>query len=176
METVNWALDAAHSELQFKVRHLMISNVTGSFNKFEATVSTEDEDFSTAKIHFSADVDSINTANEQRDGHLKSADFFDAANHPKITFESTGLNKVSDEDYKLHGNLTMHGTTHPIVLGVTYGGMAKDPWGNLRSGFSLEGKLNRKDFGLVYNAPLETGGVVLSEEVKISANIEFVKS
>ena len=176
MATVNWALDAVHSELQFKIRHLMISNVTGSFNKFGGSLSTEDDDLTTAKVHFEADVDSIDTGNEQRDGHLKSPDFFDAANHPKITFAGTKVEKVGDEDYKLHGNLTMHGTTHPIVLGVTYGGIAKDLMGNVRSGFSLEGKLNRKDYGLVYNAALETGGVALSEEVKIHANIEFVKA
>jgi len=175
MATTNWALDAMHSELQFKVKHMMISNVTGSFTKFEATVTTEGDDFSTAKISFSADVDSINTHNEQRDGHLKSPDFFDVANHPKITFEGTQMEKVSDEDYKLHGNLTMHGVTHPVVLAVTYGGTSKDPYANIRAGFELQGKINRKDFGLVYNAILETGGVALSEEVRIHANIEFIK-
>lgn len=175
MATTNWTLDAVHSELQFKIRHMMISHVTGGFGKFEATVTTEDQDFTTAKINFTADVDSINTNNEQRDGHLKSPDFFDVAVHPKINFEGTQMEKVSDEDFKLHGNITMHGVTKPIVLAVTYGGMAKDPWGNMRAGFGIEGKLNRADFGLVYNSVLETGGVALSEEVKIHANVEFVK-
>ena len=175
MATINWALDAAHSELQFKVKHMMISHVTGSFTKFEATVTTEESDFTTAKISFAADVNSINTANEQRDGHLKSPDFFDAANFPKIIFEGTKMEKISDEDYKLHGNLTMHGVTHAVVLNANYGGTSKDPWGMTRCGFSLEGKVNRKDFGLVWNAVLETGGVAVSEEVKIYANVEFVK-
>jgi len=176
MAVTNWGLDAMHSELHFKIKHLMISTVTGSFTKFEGTLSTEDEDFSTAKVNFSIDVDSVNTANEQRDGHLKSPDFFDVANHPKMVFESTHVEKVSDEDYKMHGNLTMHGATHPVELGVNFGGTAKDPYGNYRAGFSVEGKVNRKDFGLVYNAPLETGGLVLGEEVKILANMEFIKA
>jgi len=176
MATTNWALDAMHSELHFKVKHMMVSTVTGSFTKFEVNVSTEGEDLTTARINFSADVDSINTGNAQRDGHLKSPDFFDIANHPKITFESTSMQKVSDENYKLHGNLSMHGVTHPIELSVEYGGTAKDPYGNTRAGFNLEGKINRKDYGLVYNALLETGGVAISEEVKILANLEFIKS
>ncbi len=175
MATTNWALDAAHSELQFKVKHMMISHVTGSFGKFEATVTTEESDFTTAKISFSADVDSINTNNEQRDGHLKSPDFFDTASFPKLTFEGTQMEKINDEDYKLHGNLTMHGATHPVVLNATYGGTSKDPWGMTRCGFGLEGKISRKDFGLVWNAALETGGVALGDEVKIQANVEFVK-
>ena len=175
MATTNWALDTAHSELHFKVKHMMISTVTGSFTKFEGTVTTEGDDFGTAKISFGADIDSVNTGNEQRDGHLKSADFFDAANHPKISFEGTKMEKVSGDSFKLHGNLSLHGNTHPVVLGVTYGGTSKDPWGNTRAGFELEGKINRKDYGLVWNAILETGGVAVSEDVKILANVEFVK-
>ena len=175
MATTNWALDAVHSELQFKVKHMMISHVTGNFTKFEATVTTEGDDFATAKINFSADVDSISTNNEQRDGHLKSPDFFDATNFPKITFEGTKMEKINEEDYKLHGNLTMRGVTQPVVLAATYGGTSKDPWGMTRCGFGIEGKVNRKEFGLVYNTILETGGVAVSEDVKIHANVEFVK-
>ena len=175
MATTNWAIDAPHSELHFRVKHMMISHVTGSFTKFEGTVTTEEDDFSTAKINFSADIDSVNTSNEHRDGHLKTAEFFDATNHPKITFESTSMEKISDEDYKLHGNLSLHGATQPIVLDVTYGGTVKDPWGFTRAGFSINGKVNRKDYGLEYNAILEAGGVALGEEVKINANVEIVK-
>ncbi|XZF14755.1 YceI family protein [Chitinophagaceae bacterium MMS25-I14] len=176
MATTNWALDASHSEIGFKVKHLMISTVTGHFEKFDASVQTEGEDFATAKVTFSADIDSINTKNEQRDEHLKSAEFFDAANFPQLTFESTGMQKVSDEKYKLNGNLTLHGTTHAVSLDAEFGGFMKDPWGNERAGFEVSGKINRKDFGLVWHAVTETGGIVVSDEVKLHAAVEFIKS
>ena len=176
MATTKWVLEPTHSELHFKIRHLMISNVTGSFSKFEGNVETEGDDLATAKINFSVDADSISTNNEQRDGHLKSGDFFDVANHPKMTFESTSMTKVDDESYKLHGNFTMHGVTKPVVLNVEFGGIAKDPWGNTKAGFGVEGKINRKDFGLEWNAPTEAGGLLVGEEVKISANVQFVKA
>ena len=172
----NWGLDASHSEIQFKVRHMMISNVTGEFQKFDASVTTEGDDFATAKINFTADVDSITTKNEQRDGHLKSEDFFDAANHPQIKFESTELKKVDDENYKLHGNLTIRANTLPIVLDVEYGGTIKDPWGNIRAGFVVEGKINRKEYGLHWSAVTEAGGLVVSDDVKLHAAVEFVKA
>lgn len=175
MSTTKWALDPTHSEVQFKVKHLMISTVTGHFKKFDASVETQGEDFSTARIHFSADLDSITTNNEQRDGHLKTTDFFDAQNHPKITFEGNKLEKVSDEQYKLHGNFTIRGVSKPVVLDVEYGGIAKDPWGNTRAGFSVNGKINRKDFGINFGAVTETGGLVVSDDVKLHSNVEFVK-
>ena len=175
MATTNWALDPIHSELQFKVRHMMISNVSGDFRKIDASVETEDDDFTTAKISFTADVDSLSTNNEQRDGHLKSADFFDAANHPQMKFESTGMTKVSGAEYMLNGNLTMRGTTLPVSLKVEYGGTTKDPYGMTRAGFTVEGKVNRKDFGLNWSALTEAGGVVVADEVKILAHVEFVK-
>lgn len=171
-----WNLDTSHSEIQFKVRHMMITNVTGHFEKFNATVETEGDDFSTAKIHFTADVDSISTKNEQRDGHLKSEDFFDAANHPQLIFEGTKLEKISDEDYKLHGNLTIRNTTKPITLDVEYGGTVKDPWGMTRAGFSVEGKINRKEYGLHWSAVTEAGGLVVSDDVKLIATVEFTKA
>ena len=176
MATTKWILEPTHSELQFKVRHLMISNVTGHFTKFDGSVETEGDDISTAKIDFTVDVDSISTNNAQRDGHLKSPDFFDTANHPAISFTSSELKKENDEQYKLHGNLTMHGVTKPESLDVEFGGIGKDPWGNTRAGFTVNGKINRTDFGLNYNAALEAGGVMLSEDVKIHANMEFVRS
>ena len=176
MATTKWILEPTHSELQFKVRHLMISNVTGHFTKFDGSVETEGDDISTAKIDFTVDVDSISTNNAQRDGHLKSPDFFDTANHPAISFTSSELKKENDEEYKLHGNLTMHGVTKPVSLDVEFGGIGKDPWGNTRAGFTVNGKINRTDFGLNYNAALEAGGVMLSEDVKIHANMEFVRS
>jgi len=176
METAKWTLDAAHSELQFKVRHMMISNVTGYFQKFDATVEMDGTNVETAKVSFTGDVSSLSTNNEQRDGHLRSADFFDAENHPQIKFEGDKLVKKSGDDYELTGNLTMRGTTKPITLQVEFGGIIKDPYGNDRAGFTVEGKINRKDFGLNWNALTETGGVVVSDEVKLHANVQFTKA
>jgi len=175
MATSNWALDAAHSEITFKVRHLMVSNVSGHFKKFEASVQTEGDDMATAKVHFTADVDSISTNNEQRDGHLKTGDFFDVENHPKISFESDKLEKVDEHNYKAHGTLTMRGTSNPVVLNVEFGGIMQDPWGNDRAGFAISGKVNRKDYGVSFGMVSETGGVLLGDEVTIGANTEFVK-
>ncbi|MGN6568352.1 MAG: YceI family protein [Flavipsychrobacter sp.] len=175
MATTKWQMDPAHSEVQFKVRHMVVSNVTGSFGKFNAEVETEGEDITTAKVHFTADIDSISTNNEQRDTHLKSADFFDGATHPQLKFESTKIEKVSEHDYKMHGNITMRGTSKPITLNVEFGGIINDPWGNVRAGFTVEGKLNRKDFGLNWSAVTEAGHLVVSDEVRLHANAEFVK-
>ena|SRR2546421_7893120 len=175
MATTTWALDPTHSEIQFKIRHLMVSWATGSFKKFNAEVQTNGEDFTSAKIRFTAEVDSINTNNEQRDAHLKNGDFFDAANHPLITFEGDKLEKLDDENYKLHGTLTMRGTSRKLVLNVEFGGVMKDPWGNTRTGFTVSGKINRKDYGVSFGAVTETGGLVLGDEVVINANAEFVK-
>jgi polyisoprenoid-binding protein YceI len=175
MAMTKWVLDPAHSEIQFKVRHLMISNVTGSFGRFTADVETTDERIDTAKINFTAEVDSITTNNEQRDGHLKSADFFEIAKYPTLRFVSTKLEKVTDEEYNLIGELSFHGITKNIKLKVEHGGIIKDPWGNTRTGFTVDGKLSRKDFGLTWNAATEAGGLVVSDEVKIHAAAEFVK-
>lgn len=176
MATSKWVLEPSHSELQFKIKHLMITNVTGHFGKFDGSVETEGDDMSGGKINFSIDADSISTNNEGRDGHLKSADFFDVATHPAITFESTEFKKESGDDFKLTGNLTMHGVTKPVTLNVEYGGTIKDPWGNTRAGFTVEGKINRKDFDLNWNSAIEAGGVMLGEDVKVHANVQFVKA
>ncbi len=173
MANTTWALDPTHSEVHFKVRHL-VSHVSGQFKQFSATVETEGDDISTARVNFSADIDSISTNNEQRDAHLKNGDFFDAANHPNLTFESTKMEKVSDEKYKMHGKLTMRGTTKDVVLDVEFGGIAPDPWGNTRSGFAVTGKINRKDYGVNFGIS-DTGAIMLGEEVSVSANAEFVK-
>ena len=175
MSTTKWVLDPTHSEVQFKVRHLMISNVSGSFQKFEGTVETEGDDFTTAKIHFSADVDSINTNNEQRDGHLKTGDFFDAAAYPQIKFEGTKLEKVSAENYKLHGNLNMKGVSKSVVLDVDFGGIAKDLRGSTRAGFTVIGKINRQDFGVSFSPLLETGELALSNDINLYNNMQFIK-
>lgn len=176
MSTIKWALDASHSEISFKVKHLMISSVTGHFKKFDASVETEGEDLTTAAISFSADVASVDTKNEQRDEHLKSADFFDAEHNPQLTFKGTKLEKVDEEEYVLNGELTMRGVTKPVKLNVEFGGFAKDPWGNERAGFEINGKVNRKDFGLTWHAVTEAGGLVVSDEVKIHAAVEFIKA
>jgi polyisoprenoid-binding protein YceI len=175
MAVTKWALDTTHAEIQFKIRHLMITNVTGSFGKFSATIETTDDNFDTSKINFTAEVDSITTKNEQRDAHLKSADFFEASKHPTLSFVSTKFEKLSGENYILHGDLSFHGITKNITLNVEHGGVIKDPWGNTRTGFTVEGKINRKDFGLVWNTATEAGGVVLGEDVKLHASVEFVK-
>ncbi len=175
MATTKWALDPTHSEIQFKIKHLMITNVTGNFTSFDVKASTEDDDFSKAEISFQAKVDSINTNNEQRDGHLKSGDFFDAENFPEITFTSSQIVKSDDDNFKVPGNLTIKGVTQPVTLDAEFGGITKDPYGNTKAGFSIQGKINRKEFGLTWNAALETGGVMVSEDVKINAEIQLVK-
>lgn len=171
-----WTIDPTHSEIQFKIKHLVISTVTGSFGKFSAEVETDGDSFETANVHFTADVNSINTGNEQRDGHLKSADFFDAANFPTVDFVSTGVAKTGDNTFKLKGNLTMRGTTKPVELDVEFGGLMKDFYGNIKAGFEVTGKINRKEFGLHWSAVTEAGGVVVSDEVKIQANVQFAKA
>jgi len=175
MATTKWAIDPTHSEIHFKVKHLMITTVTGSFNSFTAAAETEAEDFSGAAISFSADTASVDTGNEQRDGHLKSADFFDAEKFPALSFKSTSYTKKGGDEYVLTGDLTIKDVTKPVTLSVEFGGVAKDPWGNTKAGFTLSGKINRKDFGLNWNAVTEAGGLLVSEEVKLSAEIQLVK-
>lgn len=170
-----WTIDPMHSEVQFKIKHLVISNVTGSFAKYSAEAETDGENFESAKIKFSADANSISTGAEQRDEHLKSADFFDSKNHPSIDFVSTTFLKSGDGKYKLNGNLTMHGTTRQIELDVEFGGIMKDFYGNIKAGFEVSGKIKRKDFGLTWDGITEAGGVVVSDEVRIVANVQFAK-
>jgi len=178
METkgkTKWLIDPAHSEIQFKVKHLVISTVTGKFDRFEGSVNASEEDFSDLEVEFSAEVDSINTNQPDRDGHLKSADFFDAASHPKLTFKSKRVKKNSDDSLKLTGDLTMRGTTKEVDLDVQYGGTIVDPWGNVKAGFEIIGKVNRKEFGLHWSAVTEAGGVVVADEVKLAINAELAK-
>lgn len=175
MAKTKWNLDNTHSELGFKVKHMMITNVSGSFGSFTANVETEDDDFSTASIEFAADIASINTGNEQRDGHLKSADFFDAENHPQIKFVSKNINKIKDNEYEINGDLTVRGVSKPVTFKAEHGGSGKDPWGNHKTGFTIEGKINRTDFGLNWNAALEAGGVLVSEEVRFNGEIQLAR-
>ena len=175
MENSTWAIDPSHSEIQFKVKHLVITTVTGNFKEFSGSLGSSNDDFAGASIAFEAKTASISTNSEQRDEHLKSPDFFDAEQFPTLAFQSTAFTKNGDEEYRLIGNLTIKGVTLPIELEVEYNGTATDPWGNVKAGFELKGKLNRKDFGLTWNAPTEAGGVLVSEEVKLIANIQLVK-
>jgi len=176
MAKYQWGIDPEHSEITFKVRHLMITNVTGSFHKYDVQVETEEEDFMTAKVVFTADVDSISTKNEQRDTHLRSPDFFDVNKYRNVKFTATKYENVdNDGSYNLYGDLTIRDVTKPIKLAVEFGGVIKDPWGNTKAGFTINGKINRKDFGLNWNNVTEAGGMVVSDEVKIICEIELIK-
>ena len=175
MSTTKWIIDPTHSEVSFKVKHLVISTVTGYFRSFEGAAESSSEDnFDGAKIEFSAAIDSIDTNQKDRDAHLKSADFFDAATNPSLKFANGVLEKKS-QDYILKGDLTLRETTLPVVLAVEFGGMAGDPYGNTKAGFEISGKVSRKAFGLIWSAVTEAGSVVVSNEVKIIANIQLVK-
>lgn len=172
---IKWKIDPAHSEIQFKVKHLMITTVTGYFKKFDLEAETETEDFNTAKnIVFTADIDSIDTNNPQRDTHLKSNDFFNAAQHPQLKFVGKKYEAHGNEA-KLYGDLTIREVTKPIVLDVEFGGAVVDPYGQHKAGFTVSGKILRKDFNLMWDAVTETGNVVVSNEIKIVAEIQLVK-
>lgn len=170
-----WVLDPAHSEIDFKVRHMMITNVKGEFRAFNAVILTEGDDFSKGSVELNIESGSVFTNNTDRDKHLKSADFFDAENHRELKFTSSSLTKLDDDNYKLNGILDIRGIKKQVSFDVEFGGINKDPWGNLKAGFSLSGKINRKDWGLNWNAALETGGVLVSDEVRINAEVQFVK-
>lgn len=170
-----YKIDVDHSDVMFKVKHLMISTATGVFKKFDATLEVNEADLSDAEVSFEADVDSIDTKNEQRDAHLKSDDFFNAEQFPKLTFKSTNIEKVSDDEYRLTGDLTIRDITKPVELKVEYNGTTKDPWGMERMGFEVSGKINRKEYGLKWSAVTEAGGLVVADDVKLAMNVEMVK-
>jgi polyisoprenoid-binding protein YceI len=176
MATRKWVLDPAHTQIQFKVKHMMITTVTGSFSQYSASVETEEEDFMKAKISFTADADSITTGNADRDAHLKSPDFLEAAKYPKIEFKATKYENVdNDGSYELYGDLTIKGKTKQIKLDVEFGGVVKDPWGNTKAGFTINGKFNRKEFGLEWNVITEAGGILVGEEVKIACEVQLIE-
>ncbi len=168
-----WKIDPVHSEIKFKVRHLVVSSVTGNFNKFDATVVSDKADFSDAKISFEADVNSISTKNDQRDGHLKSQDFFDSGNFPTVKFASTKINRKDGNDYEVVGDLTIRGVTKEVKLSATFNGVVKGFGGGEVAGFEATGKVNRFDYGLQWNGLTEAGGVVVGEEVKLDLNAEL---
>jgi polyisoprenoid-binding protein YceI len=176
MANVKWSVDPMHSEVQFKVKHLMITTVTGYFQHFQVEAETADEQFSSLNsVVFTADVNSISTNNEQRDTHLKSADFFDAENHGQIRFVGSKYENVGGDDYQLHGDLTIRGITKPFTVKVDFGGIVVDPYGQTKAGFTVTGKISRKEFGLTWNAVTEAGSVVVSDEIKLQAEIQLVK-
>jgi polyisoprenoid-binding protein YceI len=175
MAGTKWLLDPVHSKLGFKVKHLMITNVSGSFKNFNVEVETRGTDFDTAVIKLKAEISSIDTNNAQRDGHLRSSDFFEADKFPELLFESIKVVKVDAENYEVTGYLTMKGNKRPVILNVEYSGVTKDPWGGERAGFEITGKINRTDWGIDFNTVLETGHLMLSEEVKINSEIQLVK-
>jgi polyisoprenoid-binding protein YceI len=173
--TTKWVLDPMHSEVQFKVKHLVISTVSGFFKSFEGSLETESDDFEDAKISFALNIDSIDTNQTQRDEHLKSPEFFDAAQYPQITFTSTSFKKTDDDEFDLVGDLTIKGITKQVKLDAEFGGSTDDFYGNTKAGFEVTGKINRKDFGLTWDGVTEAGSIVVGEEIKLTINVQFAK-
>jgi len=175
MATTKWTIDTSHSEIAFTVKHLMITNVKGVFKDFKGTVETTPFGYATALVNSVITPGSINTGSDDRDNHLRSLDFFDVDNFREMTFKSEGMKQVEGDQYLMTGDLTIKGVSKTITLNVEFNGLMKDPWGNEKAGFSLNGKINRKDWGLNWNAALEAGGVLVGEEVKITAEIQLLK-
>jgi len=173
MAITKWTLDPMHSELGFKIKHLMITNVSGFIKNFHVEAETEGIDFSTARVKVTADMSSISTNNEQRDAHLRNADFFEVEKYPELTFVSDKVEKTDDDTFMIHGNLTLKGITKPLSLLVEYGGIGKDLYGNEKAGFTITGKIKRSEWGISFNSVLETGGVALGEEVKLNSEIQL---
>ncbi|MCM3568927.1 YceI family protein [Neobacillus mesonae] len=176
MTKTKWAIDSAHSSVDFSVRHMMIANVKGSFESFSADIEADPTDLTTANIAFTIETGSVDTRNKDRDAHLVSADFFDVENHPNMTFKAANIVKTDEGEYDVTGDLTLRGVTKQETFKVTFEGSGKDPWGNEKVGFSAEGSLNRSDYGLVWNAALETGGVLVGDKVKINLQIQAAKA
>lgn len=174
-QETKWGFDKAHSKIQFDVNHMVISEVSGQFQEYEGTIVTSKKDFSDARINFSIDVKSIDTDNEDRDKHLRSADFFNVEKYPKITFSSKEMKKVGENLYQLIGDLVLLGVTKEVTLDAKYGGTVKDPYGNVKAGFKITGVIDRTDFGLKYNSVMDTGGLMLGEEIAIICKIELIK-
>ncbi|QOR66015.1 YceI family protein [Cytobacillus suaedae] len=176
MTKTKWAVDPTHSSVEFSIKHMMFTNVRGAFNSFDASIVADPTDLTSADITFSVDLSSIDTRNADRDNHLRSADFFDVENKPSMTFTSTNISRKSDNEYDVTGDLSLNGVTKSQNFLVTFEGSGKDPWGNEKAGFSVEGTINRSDFGLTWNAALETGGVLVGDKVKVSLQIQAAKA
>lgn len=175
MATTKWNLDTAHSEIGFRVRHMMLTSVSGKFQNFDGTLVRFDDSFEDASIIFTSQMESLTTGNEERDTHLLGSDFFDAVQFPKMIFTSRSFKVLNDRDFLLEGDLTMHGMTRPIRLQLELEGVSPDPWGNTRAGFNVQGKLNRKDWGLNWNTLLEAGGMMVGEEVTLEIQLQFIQ-
>src|SRR5690625_2419238 len=176
MTKAKWNVDTVHSTVGFSVRHMMISNVKGTFNEFDGNIELDPTDLTDASIEFTIDASSVDTRMPDRDDHLRSADFFDVENHPNLTFKATEIKKTSEDNYDMTGDFTIRGTTKTVTFDITFVGMAKDPMsGDEAAGFTGSTKINRKDFGLTWNTALETGGFVVSDEVKINIEIQLRK-
>ncbi|NGP89510.1 YceI family protein [Fodinibius halophilus] len=170
-----WKIDPTHSEIQFKVKHLVISTVTGSFGSFEGSLEVDGEQLEGADIQFKADINSIDTNNEDRDEHLKSDDFFNAEEYPKLAFSSTAFEKKGSDTYRLIGDLTIRGNTKTVELEAVHGGTVQDPYGQTKAGFEITGTINRKEFGLEWDAVTEAGNIVVGEEIKLQLNVQIVE-
>ncbi|AMM95073.1 YceI family protein [Peribacillus simplex] len=175
MTNTKWTVDPTHSSIEFSVKHMMIAKVKGSFGKFEAIISANPSDLTTADIEFTVDVASIDTRNADRDNHLRSADFFDVEKNPTLSFKSTKIVNTDDDEYDVTGNVTLNGITQEETFAITFEGQGKDPWGNEKAGFSGKGKIKRSDYGLTYNAALETGGVLIGDQITLTIEIEAAK-
>ena len=175
MAKVKWTLDPAHSNIDFSIRHLMIAKVKGAFESFEADIEADPEDLTTADVTFTIDLSSVNTRSEDRDNHLRSEDFFEVEKYPNMTFQSKQFVRKGDGEYEVTGDLSLHGVTRSETFSLTFEGASKDPWGNEKVGFSGEGKINRSDYGLTWNAALETGGVMVGDEVKVTFEVQAAK-
>lgn len=176
MNTTAWSIDPTHSSIGFKVKHMMFTNISGKFTQYSANVVTTGDDFSSAQINFTADVASVDTQNEDRDNHLRSADFFDAGQFPQITFKSSSFSTKADGTYELSGDLTIKGETKFVTLPAEFSGLMTDPWGNTKAALIVNGSINRKDWGLVWNAALETGGVLVGDKVQFDIEVQLVKN
>ncbi len=170
-----WTIDGMHSEIGFKVRHMMISNVSGNFGQFTAEASTNGDDFSTANFSFNASIDSINTGVADRDGHLKSGDFFDAVAHPELTFQSTSVKKLSEGELEISGDMTIKGIVKPVTLVADFAGIAVDPYGQTKAGMSITGKIKRSEFGLTWSAVTEAGNIVLGDDISLNCEVQLIK-
>lgn len=175
MAKAKWAVDATHSSVDFSVKHMMIAKVKGTFHSFEANIEANENDLTTADISFKIDLSSVDTRNGDRDAHLKSPDFFNVEQYPALDFKATSITKTGEGEYSVTGDVSLHGVTRSETFDVTFEGAGKDPWGNVKAGFSATGAIKRSDYGLTYNAALETGGVLIGDEVKISIEIEALQ-
>ena len=175
MEKTKWKGDLSHSELGFKIKHLMITSISGSIKSFEADVEMDGTNFSSAQINLTAGMASISTNNEQRDAHLRTSDFFEVEKYPELKFRSTKVEKIDSDTFSLYGELTLKGVTKPVKLNVEFNGVTKDPWGSERAGFVVTGKISRSEWGVNFNSVLEKGGVALSDEVRIHSELQLVK-